>query len=76
VQDQVFSGGDVRNFPFINSDSFFPLKACRPEGQIVEAAAASDDDDDDDDDIMYNIFKLTYNLLYIISLQNLKQSVF
>jgi len=53
------------------------LKAYSPEGQILAAAAASaSDDDDDDDDIMYNIFKSTYNLLCVISLQNFKQSVY
>jgi len=50
------------------------LKAYRPEGQILEAAAASDDDGDDG--ITYNIFKSTCNLLYVITLQNLKQSVY
>jgi hypothetical protein len=55
--------------------ALLPLKAYRPEGQILEVAAASDDDDGDDD-ITYNIFKSKYNLLYVISLQNLKQSVY
>jgi hypothetical protein len=65
VQDQVFSEREVHNFTVLNSDSFFLLKAYRSEGQILEDAAASDDDDDN---IMYNIFKLTYNLLYVTSL--------
>jgi len=53
------------------------LKAYKPEGQILEAAVASASASDDDDDIiMCNIFKSTYNLLYVISLQNFKQSVY
>jgi hypothetical protein len=42
---------------------------------VEAAAAAAVAVAADDDDIMYNIFKSTYNLLYVISVQNLKQSV-